>query len=125
MDAGPAGLDAEALLARFRAEGVLLSFATAPGVLRAVTHLDVSAEDVEQAIPALVRAFDGSGAPAARSGRGAERPTSYSYWSARSTFSFAARRAGAIAARMPTMIATIGEDDELTPTERRPSRRTG
>jgi threonine aldolase len=61
VDAGPAGLDAETLLARFRAEGVLLSFATAPGVLRAVTHLDVSAEDVEQAIPALVRAFEGSG----------------------------------------------------------------
>ena len=71
---GPAGFDAETMLARFRAEGVLLSFANAPGVLRAVTHLDVSAEDVEQAIPALVRAFEGSGAPAREA---AEAPNPY------------------------------------------------
>ncbi len=63
VDAGPAGLDPEALLARFRAEGVLLSFANAPGVLRAVTHLDVSGDDIERAIPALIRAFAGSARP--------------------------------------------------------------
>jgi threonine aldolase len=74
VDANAAGLDAGDLLARFRAEGVLLSFATAPNVLRAVTHLDVSAGEIEQAIPALVRAYSGEGAPAAAA---AEAPTPY------------------------------------------------
>ena len=37
----------------------------------------------------------------------------YSYWSASSGFSFAARRAGKIAARIPTITAAIAEDDQL------------
>ncbi len=75
VDANAAGVDAGDLLERFRAEGVLLSFATAPNVLRAVTHLDVSAEDIDEAIPALVRAYSGEGAPAAQ--EAAEAPTPY------------------------------------------------
>jgi threonine aldolase len=45
----PLELDAEDALQRIRAGGVLLS-QTKPGVLRAVTHLDVGDDDVEQAL---------------------------------------------------------------------------
>ena len=48
-----------------RAEGVLLSFAARKDVLRAVTHLDVSAEDIEQAIERIPRALTGAPAPTA------------------------------------------------------------
>jgi threonine aldolase len=54
------GVDREEALERLRAEGVLVSFAAARGVLRAVTHLDVSADDVETAIAAASRAFQRS-----------------------------------------------------------------
>ncbi len=57
LDAGEMGLDADDAVARLRDEGVGLSFASRPGVLRAVTHLDVSGEDVERAVPAVVRAL--------------------------------------------------------------------
>ncbi|MGH3046739.1 MAG: threonine aldolase family protein, partial [Gaiellaceae bacterium] len=40
------GLDGDEAIARLRAEGVLLSFAARAGVLRAVTHLGVSAADI-------------------------------------------------------------------------------
>ena len=46
-----------AAIARLREEGVLLSVAAKPGVLRAVTYLDVSREDVERAIEAIPRAL--------------------------------------------------------------------
>jgi threonine aldolase len=51
------GLSAEAALALLRGEGVLVSFAAPRGVLRAVTHLDVSPGDVERAIEGAVRAL--------------------------------------------------------------------
>jgi threonine aldolase len=75
LDVGALGLDADDAVARLRAEGVLLSFASKPGVLRAVTHMDVSAEDIETAIPAIARAFSRREAPAAE--RAAEAPTPY------------------------------------------------
>jgi len=59
VDVGALGLGADEAVARLRAEGVLLSFASKRNVLRAVTHLDVDAEDIEQAIPAIARALSG------------------------------------------------------------------
>jgi threonine aldolase len=63
VDAAALGLGADEAVARLRAEGVLLSFASRRGVLRAVTHMDVSAEDIERAIPAIARALSGREAP--------------------------------------------------------------
>jgi threonine aldolase len=74
VDAGALGLDPDEAVARLRAEGVLLSFASRPGVLRAVTHLDVSADDVEAAIPVIARALSGRRSPVAV---GADVPTPY------------------------------------------------
>jgi threonine aldolase len=51
VDVQQLGLDVPDALARLRAHGVLLS-PTRPGVLRAVTHLDVSDDDIEQAAEA-------------------------------------------------------------------------
>ena len=65
VDVRALGLDAEDALARLRAEGVLLSYAARDGVLRAVTHMDVSAEDVRRAADAIPRAFARSTAPVA------------------------------------------------------------
>jgi threonine aldolase len=48
VDVQQLGLDVPDALARLRGHGVLLS-PTRPGVLRAVTHLDVSDDDIEQA----------------------------------------------------------------------------
>ena len=50
LDAARLGLTADEAVARLRAEGVLLSFAARKDVLRAVTHLDISAEDIDAAI---------------------------------------------------------------------------
>ena len=63
LDAKPLGLTGEEVLGRLRAEGVLLSFAVGKDVLRAVTHLDVSAEDVERAIEGAGRALSGERRP--------------------------------------------------------------
>ena len=60
LDAGALGLGADDAVARLRRAGVLLSFAAKKDMLRAVTHLDVSAEDVEQAIEDIPRALTGS-----------------------------------------------------------------
>jgi threonine aldolase len=65
VDAGALGLGADEAVARLRAEGMLLSFAARKDVLRAVTHLDVSAEDVECAIERIPRALTGAPTPAA------------------------------------------------------------
>jgi threonine aldolase len=59
LDAGPLGLGADEAVARMRAEGVLLSFGARKDVLRAVTHLDVSADDIEQAVERIPRALAG------------------------------------------------------------------
>jgi threonine aldolase len=60
LDAGALGLDADEAVAKLRAEGVLLSFAARHGVLRAVTHLDLSADDVEEALERIPRALTGA-----------------------------------------------------------------
>ncbi|HXV56871.1 MAG TPA: GntG family PLP-dependent aldolase [Gaiellaceae bacterium] len=60
LDVSVLGLAADEAVARLRAEGVLLSFASRKDVLRAVTHLDVSAEDVERAIDLIPRALMGA-----------------------------------------------------------------
>jgi threonine aldolase len=73
VDVGALGLEAEDAVARLRAEGVLLSFATRKGVLRAVTHIDVSEEDVDEAIDRIPRAL--TGAPAVD--RAETAPTPY------------------------------------------------
>jgi threonine aldolase len=60
LDVGALGLGADDAVARLRAEGVLLSFAVRKDVLRAVTHLDVSAENVERAAELIPRALAGA-----------------------------------------------------------------
>jgi threonine aldolase len=57
LDVGPLGLTKEGALARLAAEGVGLSATVHPTVLRAVTPLDVSDEDVETAAAAIPRAL--------------------------------------------------------------------
>jgi acetylornithine/succinyldiaminopimelate/putrescine aminotransferase len=61
-------------VARLRAEGVLLSFAARHGVLRAVTYLDVSAEQVEEAVERIPRALTGA---APRAHLAADAPTPF------------------------------------------------
>jgi threonine aldolase len=56
IDVGAMGLSVDDALARAQAEGVRLS-PTKPGVLRAVTHLDVTEDDVEHALDAVPRAL--------------------------------------------------------------------
>ena len=63
VDLGALGLDRDVALARLREAGVGLSSTIHPGVARAVTHLDVGDEDIEQAIE-LVPAALGSRAAA-------------------------------------------------------------
>jgi threonine aldolase len=68
LDVGSLGLGADEAVKRLRAERVLLSFGARKDVLRGVTHLDVSAEEIEQAAHAIARALTGAerpvGAPA-------------------------------------------------------------
>jgi threonine aldolase len=59
LDAALLGMSGEEALARLRTAGVLLSFAVARDVLRAVTHMDVSADDIETAIAGAGRALAG------------------------------------------------------------------
>jgi threonine aldolase len=56
VDVGALGLRVDEALARLRAGGVALS-PTGPGVLRAVTHLDVDDDDVETALAAVPAAL--------------------------------------------------------------------
>jgi threonine aldolase len=74
LDAARLGLTGDEAIARLRAEGVLLSFAARKNVLRALTHLDVSADDVEEAIAGTIRAFSGSKRQVELAG---EAPTPY------------------------------------------------
>jgi threonine aldolase len=60
VDVAALGLAADDAVARLRAAGVLLSFATKQGVLRAVTHLDVSAADIDEAIERIPPALTGA-----------------------------------------------------------------
>jgi threonine aldolase len=74
LDVGRRGLPADEAVARLRAEGVLLSFGTRKDVLRAVTHLDVSAAHIEQAIERIPRALASTDRPVELAG---EAPTPY------------------------------------------------
>ena len=57
IDVAPLGLTADEALARLRAEGVGLSGTIHPTRIRAVTHLDVSDADVDEASEAIPRAL--------------------------------------------------------------------
>ena len=65
LDARALGMTGDEALARLRAEGVLFSYAARKDVLRAVTHMDVSPDDVERAIEGCVRALAGDRRPVA------------------------------------------------------------
>jgi threonine aldolase len=74
VDVGRLGLGADEAVARLRGEGVLLSYAAKKDVLRAVTHLDVTAEQIDQAVAAIQRALAASDRPVELAG---EAPTPY------------------------------------------------
>jgi len=74
LDAARLGLTGDEAVARLRSEGVLLSFAARKDVLRAVTHLDVSTDDIDEAIGGTVRALSGSKRSVELAG---EAPTPY------------------------------------------------
>jgi threonine aldolase len=57
IDVAPLGLEAREALERLKGEGVGLSFTPHPTVLRAVTHLDVTDEDIERAVELIPRAL--------------------------------------------------------------------
>jgi threonine aldolase len=57
IDVGPLGLTKADAIARLAAEGVALSATVHPTILRAVTHLDVSDEDVDRALDLVPRAL--------------------------------------------------------------------
>jgi threonine aldolase len=63
IDVGPERADA---IERMKEHGVLVSTTVHPTVVRAVTHLDISDDDVETAIAAIPRALTRTGAPAGR-----------------------------------------------------------
>jgi threonine aldolase len=65
LDAGALGLTAPEAAALLAEEGLLMSTAIRRGCLRAVTHLDVSADDIERAIEAAAKALAGRPAAAA------------------------------------------------------------
>jgi threonine aldolase len=74
LDVTRVGLTGDEAIARLRGEGVLLSFAARTDVLRAVTHLDVTAEQIDDAIPRIPRALSGARRPAELAG---DAPTPY------------------------------------------------
>ena len=57
IDVAPLGLDRDDALDRIRAEGVALSDTIHATRIRAVTHLHVSDEDIEEASEAIPRAL--------------------------------------------------------------------
>jgi threonine aldolase len=63
IDVGPERAEA---IDRMKENGVLVSTTVHPTVVRAVTHLDVTDDDVETAISAVTTALTRTGAPAAR-----------------------------------------------------------
>ena len=64
IDVGPERADA---IERMKANGVLVSTTVHPTVVRAVTHLDISDDDIETAVSAIPRALTTrTGAPAGR-----------------------------------------------------------
>src|SRR5947207_3600401 len=63
IDVGP---DRSRAIDRLRERGVLVSTTVHPTVVRAVTHLDITDEDIEAAIDAIPRAVTRTGEPLAR-----------------------------------------------------------
>ena len=63
IDVGP---DRAGAIDRMKENGVLVSTTVHPTVVRAVTHLDVSDDDIETAIAAISEAVTRTGAPAGR-----------------------------------------------------------
>lgn len=59
IDCNVIDLSRDEVMERLASEGVRVSIAAPRGVLRAVTHLDVSREDIENATSAAERAFGG------------------------------------------------------------------
>ncbi|MFN2470537.1 MAG: low specificity L-threonine aldolase [Gaiellaceae bacterium] len=57
LDVGTLGLTSAEAMDRLRAEDVALSITIHPNVLRGVTHLDVTDEDIERALEAIPRAL--------------------------------------------------------------------
>jgi threonine aldolase len=57
VDVGALGFTTDEACQRLAAEGVGLSATVRPGVLRAVTHLDITDDDVEQALDLVPRAL--------------------------------------------------------------------
>jgi threonine aldolase len=55
LDVGALGFTSGEAIGRLLAEGVGLSGTVAPGVLRAVTHLDITDDDVERAVEFVPR----------------------------------------------------------------------
>jgi threonine aldolase len=74
LDVSELGLVGDEAIGRLRAEGVLLSFAVRRNVLRAVTHLGVSADDVEEAVERIPRGLTRS---SRRADVAADAPTPY------------------------------------------------
>jgi threonine aldolase len=74
LDVGRLGFSADEAIARLRAEDVLLSFAARKNVLRALTHLDVTTDEIEQAIELIPRALASSDRPVELAG---DAPTPY------------------------------------------------
>ena len=57
VDVGALGLDGADALARLAEQGVGLSATPHPGVLRALTHLDIGDDDVDAAIERIPKAL--------------------------------------------------------------------
>ena len=57
VDVGPLELDASDALARLAQEGVGLSMTAHPGILRAVTHLDIGDDEIDQAVELIPKAL--------------------------------------------------------------------
>jgi threonine aldolase len=74
LDVTRVGLTGDEAIARLRSEGVLLSFAARTDVLRAVTHLDVTAEQIDEAAARIPRALSGARRTAELAG---DAPTPY------------------------------------------------
>jgi threonine aldolase len=64
IDLRPLGLDAPQALERLRQDGVALTPTIHPGILRAVTHLDLTDDDIERAAEAIPRALGAQRSPA-------------------------------------------------------------
>jgi threonine aldolase len=64
LDVGSMGIETGVATERLAAEGVRVSGTMHPGVLRAVTHLGITDEDIERAIEAIPRALGAQRSPA-------------------------------------------------------------